>query len=100
MGAVREGETSVIYATEGVVLREVLYGPMLEEYGVVMVDEVHERTINTDILLALLKKIAKTNKRSFKLKLIISSASIDALLWKNFFDFSSDDGLHIMYIIF
>jgi hypothetical protein len=44
---------------------------MLEEYGVVIVDEVHESSINTDILVTLLKKIAKTNKTPFKLKLII-----------------------------
>jgi HrpA-like RNA helicase len=102
-----EGKTCVIYATDGVLLRELLFNPLLNGYSVVMVDEVHERTINTDILLSLLKKIQK-KKLNFKnlnrkndklndlnnnnnniLKLIISSASIDALLWKNFFDYSN-----------
>jgi hypothetical protein len=43
MGMVKERETSVIYVVEGDVLRkEMLCGGMLEEYGVVMVDEVYE----------------------------------------------------------
>jgi HrpA-like RNA helicase len=48
MWVVKERETSVICAAEGAVLREeVLSSWMLEEYGVVIVDEVHERIINT-----------------------------------------------------
>lgn len=47
--------------------------PMLSLYNIVMVDDVHERTINTDLVLALLKKVRK--KRP-ELKLIISSATI------------------------
>jgi HrpA-like RNA helicase len=55
-------------------------GNFLEEYGVVMVDEVYGRVININILLVLLKKFAKTNKTPFKLKLIISSSSVNTLL--------------------
>lgn len=45
--------------TEGILLKEMLADPLLKNYCVVMVDEVHERSINTDIVLSLLKKILK-----------------------------------------
>lgn len=47
--------------TEGVLLREMLVDPLLQKYGVIMIDEAHERNILTDTLLALLKKIIKVN---------------------------------------
>lgn len=68
--------------TEGILLREMLADPLLQKYGVIMIDEAHERNILTDTVLGLLKKIIK--KRD-TLKIIISSATIDAEFFKNFF---------------
>lgn len=47
--------------TEGILLREMLVDPLLQKYGVIMIDEAHERNILTDTLLALLKKIIKVS---------------------------------------
>jgi ATP-dependent RNA helicase DDX35 len=75
-----------------------LYDPLLSKYGIVMIDEVHERTVNTDLLLGLLKKIAKKRK---DLKLIISSATLDSLLWKRYFNFGKkeSEGFPIFHFI-
>lgn len=45
--------------TEGILLREMLADPLLQKYGVIMIDEAHERNILTDTVLGLLKKIMK-----------------------------------------
>lgn len=76
--------TKIKYMTEGILLREMLANPLLSEYSVIVIDEAHERSVLTDCVLGLLKKIAK--KRD-NLKIIISSATMDAQLFKDFFDF-------------
>ncbi|XP_030383148.1 probable ATP-dependent RNA helicase DHX35 [Scaptodrosophila lebanonensis] len=75
-------ETKIKYMTEGILLRELLADPLLTQYGVIIVDEAHERNMLTDMVLGLLKKILR--KRS-NLKLIISSATIDASFFSEFF---------------
>lgn len=51
--------TNIKFMTEGILIRELMNDPLLSNYSVVIVDEVHERSVNTDILLSLLKKIIR-----------------------------------------
>lgn len=50
--------TRIKYLTDGVLLKEMEEDPLLMRYSVVMVDEAHERSMATDMLLGLLKKVA------------------------------------------
>jgi ATP-dependent RNA helicase DHX8/PRP22 len=47
--------TIIKYMTDGMLLRECLMDPVLNQYSVIMLDEAHERTIHTDVLFGLLK---------------------------------------------
>lgn len=76
-------ETKIKYMTDGMLLREILNEPDLKSYSVVIIDEAHERTVSTDIILALIKDIGKHRK---DLKILISSATMDAELFSRYFD--------------
>ncbi|KAI0401403.1 P-loop containing nucleoside triphosphate hydrolase protein [Xylaria palmicola] len=82
---VTSAATRIKFLTDGLLIREALVDPLLSRYSVIMVDEAHERSISTDILLGLLKKI---RKRRPELRIIISSATLQA---QDFLDFFSGD---------
>ncbi|BFZ20424.1 hypothetical protein BsWGS_23462 [Bradybaena similaris] len=75
--------TILKYMTDGMLLREFLSEPDLASYSVLIVDEAHERTLHTDILFGLVKDIARFRP---DLKLLISSATLDAQKFSEFFD--------------
>ncbi|KAK0162211.1 hypothetical protein PV327_008565 [Microctonus hyperodae] len=75
--------TKIKYMTEGILLREMMGDPLLTKYSIIILDEVHERTLLTDIIMGLLKKIQRKRK---KLKIIISSATVDAEELRDFFN--------------
>ena len=52
-------ETVIKYMTDGMLLRESLVDNDLSQYAVIMLDEAHERTIHTDVLFGLMKKVWK-----------------------------------------
>ncbi|KAH9001424.1 P-loop containing nucleoside triphosphate hydrolase protein [Lactarius akahatsu] len=74
--------TRICYMTDGVLFREALIDPLLSRFSVIMVDEAHERSVYTDLLLAILKKICR--KRP-SLRVIVSSATLDAIAFLEFF---------------
>jgi pre-mRNA-splicing factor ATP-dependent RNA helicase DHX38/PRP16 len=75
-------KTRIKYMTDGVLLREALNDSDLEKYSVVIMDEAHERSVNTDILFGVLKRVAM--ERS-DFKLIVTSATMDSEKFAKFF---------------
>jgi ATP-dependent RNA helicase DHX8/PRP22 len=49
-------DTRIKYMTDGMLIRECMVDPLLRRYGVIMLDEAHERSIHTDVLFGLLKQ--------------------------------------------
>jgi ATP-dependent RNA helicase DHX33 len=93
-------ETRIKYMTDGMIVQELLSDPLLSRYSVVIVDEAHERTLRTDLLLANLKTILQKRRGSTQdrkgkgkrneecpgpLKIIVMSATLDAEKFSKFF---------------
>lgn len=75
-------KTIVKYMTEGVLLRESLREADLDSYSAVIMDEAHERALNTDVLFGILRKVVQ---RRSDFKLIVTSATLDADKFAQFF---------------
>ncbi|KAF8979359.1 hypothetical protein BGZ46_005524 [Entomortierella lignicola] len=76
-------KTIMKYMTDGMLLREFMSEPDLAGYSCLIIDEAHERTLHTDILLGLVKDIARLRT---DLKVLISSATMDAEKFADYFD--------------
>lgn len=75
-------QTVIKYMTDGVLLRESLTNSDLDQYSCIIMDEAHERALNTDVLMGLIKKVL-TRRRD--LKLIVTSATMNAERFSRFY---------------
>jgi len=74
-------QTKIKILTDGMLLQELKLDPWLSKYGVIVVDEAHERSLNIDFTLGLLKRVLES-RRDFKV--IISSATINAQVFSEY----------------
>ena len=75
-------DTRIKFMTDGILLAETQGDPQLRQYGALILDEAHERSLNIDFLLGYLKNLLQTRA---DLKLVISSATLDAGSFAEFF---------------
>ncbi len=75
--------TILKYMTDGMLLREAMEDHDLNKYSCIILDEAHERTLATDILMGMIKDLCQRRK---DLKLIIMSATLDAVKFQNYFN--------------
>lgn len=75
-------ETKIKYMTDGILLREAMTEPDLDQYSCIIMDEAHERALNTDILMGLFKKVLARRR---DLKLIVTSATMNAKRFSDFY---------------
>jgi ATP-dependent helicase HrpA len=76
-------DTRIVIMTDGILLQELKTDQMLSSYSIIMVDEAHERSLNIDFILGLLKSVARERR---DLKIIVSSATINARVFSEYFD--------------
>ncbi|MFP4066400.1 MAG: oligonucleotide/oligosaccharide-binding fold domain-containing protein [Spirochaetaceae bacterium] len=76
-------ETRIKIMTDGILLQELKADDMLSRYSVIMVDEAHERSLNIDFILGLLKRILAARP---DFRVIVSSATINAEVFSEYFD--------------
>ena len=78
--------TVLNFMTEGILLREMESDPLLMSYAYIMVDEAHERNLNTDFILGLVKDIQKKrrNQKLTPLKIIVTSATLQRIKFEEY----------------
>ncbi|SCA48599.1 ATP-dependent RNA helicase DHX36, putative [Plasmodium ovale] len=76
-------ETRIKFVTDGILIREIMNDPLLKKYKFLILDEIHERSIRTDVLLGYAKILLQKRK---KLKIILMSATFDINTFNHFLD--------------
>ncbi len=76
-------DTRIKVMTDGILLQEIKNDEYLRDYSVIMVDEAHERSLNIDFVLGLLKRALELRT---DLRVIVSSATINADIFSQYFD--------------
>ena len=84
--------TRIKFLTEGMLLQEMLRDPIMSQYSAVVVDEVHERSVNVDLILGFLQNLVSgveagaQSTRAHPLKVIVMSATADVESLVSFFE--------------
>ncbi|KAM9962242.1 hypothetical protein ACTFIR_005141 [Dictyostelium discoideum] len=79
-------ESKIKFITDGLLVREMMVDPLLNNYSIIIIDQVDERSLSTDLLLALLKKLEISTTKRPDLKIVIlTSTNSNANEIKNFF---------------
>ena len=81
-GPTKSESTKLLISTDGSIVAQLINDPEMKAYDIVIIDEAHERGVQIDLLLLLMKKALRLNK---KLKLIVMSATINPLIFENYF---------------
>jgi len=86
--------TKIKFVTEGMLLQELLRDPHLRQYSAIIVDEIHERSVDVDLLSGFLKQIItgdKAGRGGVPLKVVVMSATANVESIKNFFSNAGDE---------
>ncbi|MCQ2590207.1 MAG: ATP-dependent RNA helicase [Treponema sp.] len=76
-------ETRIKIMTDGILLQEMKLDPWLSKYSVLMIDEAHERSLNIDFVLGLVKRVLKERP---EFRVIVSSATMNTQVFSEYFD--------------
>ncbi len=76
-------ETDLVVMTDGILLKKIQYDPLLREFAIIMIDEAHERSLNIDLCLGLLKMVneSRASVGMRPIRIVVSSATIDRNLF-------------------
>lgn len=79
--------TKIKFMTDGILLKEFTEDKFLNKYDFIIIDEAHERGLNSDIILGLVKLVSLKNK---SIKIIIMSATLETKKFQQFFNTAND----------